>query len=274
MNLRFLQHIVITLVWLAFTFTTFAVETNSIQKKILFLGDSITAYDSGYVHIIDSALKKQNPENFPHIINGGKCSETVSGLSEIYHPGVRPCLFARLDNELERQKPDWVVACYGMNCGIYHPFDKSRFEAYKNGINELVKRVRTYGSHLILLTSPPYAKKEMKFPKDIDATTQNKLISQANEKSRIEAIKNPNKYGFQTPYIHYDYVMETYATWLLTLNDQEDVWVIDLRKALLPRLKETHRRDSIHPNKIGHDIMANSFLEQWSRIKKEAKLNR
>lgn len=40
--------------------------------------------------------------------------------------------------------------------------------------------------------------------------------------------EDPNKYGYRTPYAYYDQVMETYATWLLTLNNQKDVWVIDL----------------------------------------------
>ena len=249
------------------SFSVLAGDAIRTQDTILFLGDSITA-QGGYIRAIDAALKKEKDP--PKIVCRGKNSETVSGLSEAYHPGVRPCLFARLDKELTRAKPDWVVACYGINCGIYHPFDEKRFEAYKAGINRLIKEVHASGSHLILLTPPPYAKKGPSFPGGTDAASREKILREANKKAQAEAEKNPKKYGYRTPYAYYDHVMETYATWLLSLNNQNNVWVIDLRKPMLLRSKETHGRDPIHPNKIGHEIMASSFLEQWPRIKKEA----
>jgi len=249
--------------------SVFAAESTSSQETILFLGDSITAA-GGYVRAIDAGLRKLNPENPYRIINGGKSSETVSGLSEAYHPGVRPCLFSRLKRELERAKPDWVVACYGINDGIYHPYDDSRFEAYKAGIKRLIKEVHAFGSHIILLTSSPYAKAGPAFPEGTDAVTRKKLLAEANNQANAEAVKDPYKYGYRTPYAYYDQVMATYAAWLLTLNNQEDVWVIDLRKAMLPKIKETHEKGPVHPTKLGHDLMAAIFLKQWPSIKKEA----
>ena len=53
-------------------------------------------------------------------------SETVSGLSENGHAGgkfPRPDLLERLDQVLRISRPDVVIACYGMNCGIYQPFN-------------------------------------------------------------------------------------------------------------------------------------------------------
>ena len=249
--------------------SVFAAEPASPPETILFLGDSITAA-GGYVRAIDAELAKRNPEHPYRIINHGKSSETVSGLSEAYHPGVRPCLFARLKNELESVKPDWVVACYGINDGIYHPYDDRRFEAYKSGIMRLIKEVHASGSHLILLTSPPYAKAGPALPEDADAVTREKLLADADRQANAAAEKDPNQYGYRTPYAYYDHVMEVYAAWLLTLNHQEDVWVIDLRKAMLPKVKETHGKDPIHPNQLGHDLMAASFLEQWPAIRKKA----
>jgi len=253
----------------AIQLSSFAADTTSSQETILFLGDSITA-GGEYVRIIDAALKKQNPDNPPCIINRGKKSETISGLSEACHPGVRPCLFTRLDKELESQKPDWVVACYGINCGIYHPFDENRFKAYKTGINKLIKKVHASGIPIIFLTSPPYANPGPAFPKDIDAANQEELLREANKNALAEAENSPNRYGYRTPYAYYDHVLEIYASWVMTLNDEENVWVIDLRKTMLPRLKKTHGKDPVHPNKFGHKIMANSFLEEWQRIEREA----
>ena len=88
----------------------------------LFLGDSITAA-GGYVRQIGAELAKQNPAS--KVINRGRSSETTSDLSEAYHPGRRPCVLARLDKELADNKPNWVVACYGINDGSIIPSTKS-----------------------------------------------------------------------------------------------------------------------------------------------------
>jgi lysophospholipase L1-like esterase len=183
---------------LAMPATLSAAGSTSPQGTILFLGDSITAA-GGYVRAIEEALTNQNPERPYRIINRGMRSETVSGLSEAYHPGVRPCLFARLEKELESAKPDWVVACYGINDGIYHPFEESRFEAYKAGINKLIKEVQASGSHVILLTAPPYAKAGPAFPEGTNAITRKKLLAEANKQANAEAEKDPNTYGYRTP---------------------------------------------------------------------------
>lgn len=39
---------------------------------------------------------------------------------------------------------------------------------------------------------------------------------------------------------------------------------------MLPKVKETHGKDPIHPNKLGHNLMAVTFLEQWPSIRQEA----
>jgi len=90
------------------------------------------------------------------MINLGLSSETCCGLSEPSHPFPWPNVLERLDRALKKTKPDLVVACYGMNDGIYHPFDKARFEAYQNGINTIIKKVDGAGAKLILLTPLPF----------------------------------------------------------------------------------------------------------------------
>lgn len=234
-------------------------------QTLLFLGDSITAA-GGYVKLIEAELAKQNPGNPPRVINHGRGSETVSDLSEAYHPGRRPCLSARLDNELAQNKPDWVIACYGINDGIYHPYNDQRFAAYQKGIATLSKKVRAAGSRLILLTAPPYAKPGPEFPAGTDAAARAALLAKANAEAESVAEKNPNKFGYITPYAYYDEVMAVYAKWLLTLDGHDGVRVIDLRTPMLARLKESHDGDPIHPNPTGHAIMAEAFLKQWPAI--------
>jgi lysophospholipase L1-like esterase len=238
-------------------------------QTFLFLGDSITRA-GGYVRAIATELGKQNPINPPRVINHGRNSETISNLSEPYHPGRRPCVLSRLDQELATAKPDWLVACYGINCGIYHPFNEKRLAAYQAGIEILIKKAQASGSQLILLTPPPYAKDGPPLPDGISKTVGEKLLSKANAEAELEAEKNPNKFGYRTPYAYYDRVMARYADWLLTLDGRKNLWVIDTRGPMLARSAETHGRDPIHPNGRGHLIMAEAFLKKWPMVKASA----
>lgn len=241
-------------------------------QTILFLGDSITAA-GGYVRIIGAELARQNPAAPQRVVNKGRGSETVSDLSEAYHPGRRPSLFARLDAELAQAKPAWVIACYGINDGIYHPFNEKRLAAYQAGIEKLITKVNNSGARLILLTAPPYAKAGPAFPEGTDAATREKLLAKANTEAEIEAEKDPNKFGYRTPYAYYDEVLARHAQWLLSLNEAKEkkVTVIDLRTPMLAKLKECYGRDPIHPNGAGHAVMAEAFLKQWPGILAQAK---
>jgi len=89
-------------------------------KRILFLGDSITAAGE-FVNMIEMQLKLQSVDPVPELVNAGLPSEGCTGLSEPDHPFPRPDVHARLDRALTAVKPDVVVACYGMNDGIYYP---------------------------------------------------------------------------------------------------------------------------------------------------------
>ena len=236
----------------------------------LFLGDSITRA-GGYVGQIGAALAKENPANPPRVINHGRNSETTSDLSEAYHPGRRPCVLTRIDAELAETKPNFVVACYGINDGIYHPFNEKRLVAYQTGMESLIKKVLASGAKIILLTPPPYARTGT-FPQDADAVAKDATFNEANAAAEIEANKDANKFGYRTPYAYYDEVMARYAKWLLTLNGRKDVWVIDIRTPMLAKIKETHGGDPIHPNGLGHAIIADTFLKQWPTIQSEAKI--
>ena len=163
-----------------------------------------------------------------------------------------------------------MVACYGINDGIYHPFNEKRLVAYQTGMESLIKKVLASGAKIILLTPPPYARTGT-FPLDADAVAKEATFNEANAAAEIEANKDANKFGYRTPYAYYDEVMARYAKWLLTLNGRKDVWVIDIRTPMLAKIKETHGGDPIHPNGLGHAIMADTFLKQWPTIQSEAK---
>lgn len=203
------------------------------SSRIVFLGDSITAVGR-YVACFDTWLEFQKLERKPTVINAGLPSETVSGLSEEGHAGgkfPRPDLAERLDRVLAVTKPDLVVACYGINCGIYEPFDKGRLEKYQQGMTSLKASVEKSGAKFIVVTPPFY-----------------------------DDMRSPKAFS-------YNEVLDKYSEWLLT--KRADGWlVVDLHA---PMTREVQKRresdpkfsfqpDGVHPNDEGHWYMAQQLI--------------
>lgn len=127
-------------------------------KRVLFLGDSIT-YSGQYVETVAAYFATRFPGRPIEFLNLGLPSETVSGLSEDGHAGgqfPRPELHERLARVLAKTKPDTVIACYGMNDGIYLPFTQERFAAFSNGLVRLRERVAAAGARVIHVTPPVF----------------------------------------------------------------------------------------------------------------------
>lgn len=219
-------------------------------KRILFLGDSIT-HAGGYVSWIETQLRLQGVQPLPELINIGLGSETCSGLSEPDHPFPRPDVHDRLQRALAKVKPDVVVACYGMNDGIYHPFSEERFEAYQDGINRLISTVHDAGAKLILMTPPPFD------PVPLRGTGKLKPAG-------------ADRYAYFAIYENYDDVLRRYAKWIMQQNDRVEM-VIDLHTPFVDVLKQTRTRDpqftlspdGIHPNAAGHRLLGEAILQAW-----------
>lgn len=124
-------------------------------KRIVFLGDSIT-HAGHYIALVEAQLISATGNQSPELINLGLPSETCNGMSEPEHPFPRPNVHERLDRALAKLNPDVVVACYGMNDGIYHPPSDKHFDAYSDGINKMIEKVHASGAKLILMTPPAF----------------------------------------------------------------------------------------------------------------------
>ena len=207
-------------------------------KRILFLGNSIT-WQGSYVNDVEGYITVHFPHQHFEFINTGLPSETVSGLSEPGHAGgkfPRPDLHERLERVLTQTKPDLVFACYGMNDGIYMPFDPGRFQKFKEGIIWMHNEVIKTGARLIHLTPPDY----------------DELMGKS---------------------IGYSAVLDRYSKWLLDLRRAAKWEVIDIHFPMQKYL-ESHRKvdkkfgingfalapDGIHPNETGHWIIARQIL--------------
>src|SRR5262249_35798259 len=143
----------------------------------------------------------------------------------------RPDLAERLERVLKVTQPDLVIACYGINCGIYQPLDPERFERYQEGIRRLKSQVEEAGATLVLIT-PPF----------------------------FDDARAPR--GFS-----YNAVLDEYSDWLL--ERRKEGWlVVDLHG---PMAREVARRrmsdpeftlqpDGVHPNAAGYWFVARQLI--------------
>ena len=219
-------------------------------RRLLFIGDSIT-YAGGYVAHIETQLRLQGVEPLPEIIGIGLPSETCTGLSEPDHPFPRPDVHERLERALTKLKPDAVVACYGMNDGIYYPFSEERFQAYQDGINLLIKKVHATKAKLVLMTPPAFD--------PLPLRAKGKLKPAGAE-----------KYAWFEIYEDYDDVMRRYAEWIMQQRDRVEM-VVDLHSPMTRYLAEKRKTapqfsvtsDGVHPNAEGERVLGDAILKAW-----------
>jgi lysophospholipase L1-like esterase len=218
-------------------------------RRVVFLGDSIT-YSGQHVEYIEAYLRISQPTLRCEFLDLGLPSETVSGLSEPGHAGgafPRPDLHERLARVLERTKPDLIVACYGMNDGIYYPFSPERFEKYEDGMRRLRERAAAVGAKVLHVTPPVFD------PVPIRSRTLPAGLAE-----------------YRQPYEGYDGVLERYCEW--PLARKADGWdVVDVHGPMKRYLAEARRRDpgyrladdGVHVNATGQWLIAREILRQW-----------
>lgn len=225
------------LAFLVLAETSNAQPFSTTTKKVLFLGNSIT-YGGQYITDIEAYCTINYPDQKIEFINMGLPSETVAGLSEPGHAGgkfPRPDLHERLDRIMALVKPDLVFACYGMNDGLYMPFEEGRFVKYKEGINWLHDKYVKAGIRIIHLTPPIY-----------------------------DELRGGKK--------GYAAVLDRYSDWLLA--QRKTGWEVADIHYPMKKYLEAHRKvdavfniegfylaaDGVHPAEVGHWIMAKELL--------------
>lgn len=200
-------------------------------KKLLFIGDSIT-YAGHFIAYVEAHFRILYPNLGTEFINLGLPSETASGLSEAKHARgqfPRPSIHDRLSKTLSLIEPDLIISCYGMNDGIFLPFDEDRFKKFKQGIQWVCSTAHEYNTNLLHITPPAYF----------------------NEQNR-----------------EYERVVELHANWLLEKSAKDDWMVLDIFHPLKTRQKQSKFSninaslygDGIHPNLLGHKLIASELL--------------
>ena len=217
--------------------------------RVVFVGDSIT-YSGQYIEFVEALLRVTYPGLSCEFLDLGLPSETVSGLSEPGHAGgafPRPDLHERFERILAQTKPDLVVACYGMNDGIYAPYTDERAAAYKSGVKYIRDRAKSAGAKVLHLTPPVFDSVPIK-----DRTLPAGLAE------------------YRQPFEGYDEVLDKYAAWLVSRKTAG--WdVIDIHGPMRRFLDEQRGRDpkfhlagdGVHINATGQWIIARELLRHW-----------
>ncbi len=217
-------------------------SADKLEPRVLFLGDSIT-YGGNWTVYVESAIRAQKGMARATIVNMGLSSETTSGLSEPGHAGgafPRPDLHERLGRVLAEFKPTLVVACYGINDGIYQPLDGARQLAFQEGVIKLRLACIRAGAQIVMVTPPLYA---------------------------------PDNRAKDA--INYDGVMEAYGAWLVA--QRAAGWqVIDIHHLLHQSVAAAKKadptfiyaKDNLHPGEQGHLFMAQAVWQSLAPMMK------
>ncbi len=203
-------------------------------------GDSVTnANGNGYVELLQTLANEKRPDLNLTFLNWGKSGETITGLTEIGHPGPRPYLFERLDGLLKNTPIDIAMFCYGINCGIYGKPSPALFDSYKIGIYTFLEKVKQKNIKSILLTPPPLT---------LDA---------------VPLELNPEAaYTWLNPNPNYDQeVLQKFKKTVLGFEHDSVIANIDIHSVLVKNQSNCYDKDPIHPNANGHRLIAKTISE-------------
>lgn len=241
-------------------FALLATNTSLIgAHRVVFLGDSIT-YSGQYVDDVEAVLRADGLMGETEFLDLGLPSETVSGLSESGHAGgkfPRPDLHERLGRVLAKTRPDLVIACYGMNDGIYYPFGEERFQKFRDGILWLHVTVSVAGARIVHVTPPTF---------DPVPVKDHTLPAGLQE--------------YRQPYEGYNEVLDRYSAWLL--SQRTNGWqVVDVHSAMNDYLARRRKeapgfvlaRDGVHVDDTGHWIIAKQLLRGLDAIPLGSKID-
>lgn len=210
------------------------------NQVIACFGDSVTnAGGNGYVEMLQELANEKHPDLNLTFLNWGKSSETITGLTEVGHPGPRPYLFDRLDGLLESTAVDMVLFCYGINCGIYGKPSEQLFNSYKIGVLSFLEKAKKKNIKALLLTPPPLTLATV--PVEIDTKAA---------------------FTWLNPYPNYDKeVLQEFKNTILTMEHEALLASIDIHTPLSKNQAACYANDPIHPNEKGHQLIADTIIE-------------
>jgi lysophospholipase L1-like esterase len=202
-------------------------------SKLVFIGDSVT--DCGRSQPIGEGLGEALGRGYVSLVDSLLCA-TYPGLGiRIINVGTSGNtvldLKARWQRDVVDLRPDWLCVMIGIN-DVWRQFDMPRkpeagvaLDVYEETLRDIVGEVRTRLTGLVLMT-PFYIE-----PIVTDTMRQR---------------------------------MDAYGEVVRRLALEQDAIFVDTQAAFAPVLEQYHSSaiawDRVHPNAIGHMILARAFL--------------
>jgi lysophospholipase L1-like esterase len=212
--------------------------------RVVFYGDSITEQQM-YGRDIETFVETRYPRLHISYLNSGWSGDTAAG-------GGGGPIDVRLNRDVLPYKPTVVTILLGMNDGRYSSFDPATYQTYMQGMTHIVDVLteKLPGVRLVLLTPTffDYAAKERQPPPPGQG------------------------YSYGSPAPDYNQVLLKYSAFLQQLGAQRHIPVVDMN-APMQAATEVGRRadpkfalsgDGVHPNEVGHLIMAATVLTAWN----------
>lgn len=202
-------------------------------KRIVFLGDSLTNAGE-YLIYVNAFLKTRFPNNKVEVMFGGRDGEMLTNM------------LARYDDDVLGKGADEVFILFGandVNRGLYPDGEETKKEnAINNAVanlETLIGKLRKDGIRSITLLTPP--------------TVDERVYKGASENKRVGVSGGLKKMSDRFKEVGKKYGIRT-----IDLNTPTEE-ILNARKD--SGEVEIYKTDRIHPNRVGHFVMANEIIQ-------------
>lgn len=202
--------------------------------RVVFYGDSITEQRL-YGEFIETYVLTRYPKMHVQFINSGWGGDRVIG-------GGGGPIDVRLKRDVINYKPTVVTVFLGMNDGLYHPYDEATFQTYAQGLTHIVDTLTAAlpGVRLTLITPSFFDKDKFQANHDLD----------------------------------YNATLLKYGDFVKAMGRHGNIPVVDVNAPMVDATTEGRKTDphftltfdGIHPNPVGHLIIASDVLQKWHAL--------
>jgi len=209
---------------------------NSSNKKVIFLGDSITQNAvinsedfKGFISLLEENVN-QNTELIGKGIGGDKVSD----------------LLTRYRDDVIKLNPDIVFIYIGIN-DVWHKYDYGTgtdIDLYENGLRQIINDLKENGVEIILCTPTVIGENKGEFT----------LVNQFKDIETMEIMNND---------------LDDYSDVIRKLSKEFDTKLLDLRKIFMQFISENNPEnkskgvlttDGVHLNNLGSKLIADEMI--------------
>ena len=216
--------------------TLIMTSCNSSNKKVIFLGDSITQNAvinsedfKGFISLLEENVN-QNTELIGKGIGGDKVSD----------------LLTRYRDDVIKLNPDIVFIYIGIN-DVWHKYDYGTgtdIDLYENGLIQIINDLKENGVEIILCTPTVIGENKGEFT----------LVNQFKDIETMEIMNND---------------LDDYSDVIRKLSKEFDTKLLDLRKIFMQYISENNPEnkskgvlttDGVHLNNLGSKLIADEMI--------------